>query len=342
MPIPWEKLVAARKLIKLDRKQKRKEKRAAIREERRRRAEESSRSRRRTSSSRESSTTSSSSVLSSSPSRKRSRRSVTPPQASEVAAGAPKRPQPPPSCSVTPPVVVGEPPQRPQQPQQPKSPEVKVVGSKPAPKRERQVEVSRKEAGKIPPLPLPVAQPPPPAVPPPPQQQKKPAAAVEPIREVEVQGRIKRGLQVKVTNPEAEARSADHSRKKPAKERLGSPVKPDREEVIERLRGLAAAGSSSSAEARPPSPRGAEADRHRRVTKEYPSVLEQEAYAVVPVHLSDFRTINDVVERMQTLRHPTLRNEIVKFRNVLLRRLNDQALGPEAQRLVQSYCHKRK
>ena len=145
-----------------------------------------------------------------------------------------------------------------------------------------------------------------------------------------------------MTNPEAEARSADHSRKKPAKERLGSPVKPDREEVIERLRGLAAAGTSSGAEARPPSPRGAEADRHRRATKEYPSVLEQEAYAVVPVHLSDFRTINDVVERMQTLRHPTLRNEIVKFRNVLLRRLNDQALGPEAQRLVQSYCHKRK
>ena len=330
MPIPWKELEAARKLIKLDRKEKRRAERRKIRAERRKKAEESSaaskssgsrgrnRGRQALSSTSDSSSSSSSSALSSSPSRKRSRRSATPP------------------------VVVGEPPQRPQQPQQPKSPEVKVVGSKPAPKRERQVEVSRKEAGKIPPLPLPVAQPPPPAVPPPPQQQKKPAAAVEPIREVEVQGRIKRGLQVKVTNPEAEARSADHSRKKPAKERLGSPVKPDREEVIERLRGLAAAGSSSSAEARPPSPRGAEADRHRRVTKEYPSVLEQEAYAVVPVHLSDFRTINDVVERMQTLRHPTLRNEIVKFRNVLLRRLNDQALGPEAQRLVQSYCHKRK
>ena len=315
MPIPWKELEAARKLIKLDRKEKRRAERRKIRAERRKKAEESSaasgsggrnRGRQALSSTSDSSSSSSSSALSSSPSRKRSRRSVTP-QARGTVVGAPERPQ------------------------QPKSPEVKVVGSKPAP---------RKEAAKIPPLP--VAQPPPPAVPPPPQQQRKPAAAVEPIREVEVQGRIKRGLQVKVTNPEAEARSADHSRKKPAKERLGSPVKPDREEVIERLRGLAAAGSSSGAEARPPSPRGAEADRHRRATKEYPSVLEQEAYAVVPVHLSDFRTINDVVERMQTLRHPTLRNEIVKFRNVLLRRLNDQALGPEAQRLVQSYCHKRK
>ena len=163
---------------------------------------------------------------------------------------------------------------------------------------------------------------------------------------------MKRGLQVKVTNQEAEARSTDQGCKRPAKERLGSPVNRDRGEVIERLRELAAAGSSTGAEAIPPPPRGAEAisppprgveaDKHRRTTEEYPSVLEQEAYAVVPVHLSDFRIVNDVVERMQTLRHPTLRDELVTFRNMLLRRLNDQALGPEAQRLVQSYCHKRK
>ena len=166
---------------------------------------------------------------------------------------------------------------------------------------------------------------------------------------VRLKDHLKRGLQV--TNPEAEARSADHSRKRPAKERLGSPVNRDRGEVIERLRELATAGSSSGAEAIPtpreveaksPSLRGAEADSHRRTTKEYPSVLEQEAYAVVPVHLSDFKTVNDVVERMQTLGHPTLRNELVSFRNMLLSRLNDQALGPETQRLVRSYCHKRK
>ena len=327
MPIPWEKLVAARKLIRLDRKQKRKAERAAIRAERRRKAEESSRSRRRTSSSSESSTTSSSSVLSSSPSRKRSRRSLTPPQASEATAGAPLRPQAASRRSVTPPAVVGEPPQRPQQPQQPKSPEVKVVGSKPAP---------RKEAAKIPPLPLPVAQPPPPAVPPPPQQQNKPATAVEPIREVEVQGRIKRGLQVKVSNPEAESRSADHSHRRPAKERLGSPVNRDREEVVEKLRELAA-GSSSGA----PPPRGAEADKHRRTATRNATVLHEEAYAIIPIHLDDFRVVNDLVEQLQFLRHPNLREDIIKFRNVLLRRLNDQALGPEAQRAVTSYCRTR-
>ena len=332
MPIPWEKLVAARKLIKLDRKQKRKAERAAIRAERRRKAEESSRSRRRTSSSSESSTTSSSSVLSSSPSRKRSRRSLTPPQASEATAGAPLRPQAASRRSVTPPAVVGEPPQRPQQPQQPKSPEVKVVGSKPAP---------RKEAAKIPPLPLPVAQPPPPAVPPPPQQQKKPAAAVEPIREVEVQGRIKRGLQVKVSNPEAESRSADHSHRRPAKERLGSPVNRDREEVVEKLRELAAGSSSGGSEARPPPPRRAEADKHRRTATRNATVLHEEAYAIIPIHLDDFRVVNDLVEQLQFLRHPNLREDIIKFRNVLLRRLNDQALGPEAQRAVTSYCRTR-
>ena len=183
----------------MDRKEKRRAERRKIRAERRKKAEESSaaskssgsrgrnRGRQALSSTSDSSSSSSSSALSSSPSRKRSRRSVTP-QARGTVVGAPERPQ------------------------QPKSPEVKVVGSKPAP---------RKEAAKIPPLPLPVAQPPPPAVPPPPQQQKKPAAAVEPIREVEVQGRIKRGLQVKVTNPEAEARSADHSHKRPAKKMDG-------------------------------------------------------------------------------------------------------------------------
>ena len=112
---------------------------------------------------------------------------------------------------------------------------------------------------------------------------------------VHVKDHLKRGLQVKVTIAEAEVRSEDHSRKRPAMERLGSPVNPDRGEVIERLRELAAAGDSSGAEAKPPSPRGAKADRHRRATKEYPSVLEQESYAVVTFHLSDFRTINDVV-----------------------------------------------
>ena len=328
MPIPWKELEAARKLIKLDRKEKRRAERRKIRAERRKKAEESSaaskssgsrgrnRGRQALSSTSDSSSSSSSSALSSSPSRKRSRRSATPP------------------------VVVGEPPQRPQQPQQPKSPEVKVVGSKPAPKRERQVEVSRKEAAKIPPLPLPVAQPPPPAVSPPPQQQKKPAAAVEPIREVEVQGRIKRGLQVKVTNPEAEARSVDHSRKRSAKERLGSPVNRDREEVVEKLRELAA-GTSSGTEARPPPPRGAEADKHRRTAARNVTVLHEEAYAIIPIHLDDFRVVNDLVEQLQFLRHPNLREDIIKFRNVLLRRLNDQALGPEAQRAVTSYCRTR-
>ena len=339
MPIPWEKLVAARKLIRLDRKQKRKAERAAIRAERRRKAEESSRSRRRTSSS-ESSTTSSSSVLSSSPSRKRSRRSLTPPQASEATAGAPLRPQAASRRSVTPPAVVGEPPQRPQQPQQPKSPEVKVVGTKPAPKRERQIEASRKEAAKIPPLPA--AQPAlPPRPPTPPQQQKKPAAAAEPIREVEVQGRIKRGLQVKVSNPEAESRSADHSHRRPAKERLGSPVNRDREEVVEKLRELAAGSSSGGSEARPPPPRRAEADKHRRTATRNATVLHEEAYAIIPIHLDDFRVVNDLVEQLQFLRHPNLREDIIKFRNVLLRRLNDQALGPEAQRAVTSYCRTR-
>ena len=319
MPIPWKELEAARKLIKLDRKEKRRAERRKIRAERRKKAEESSaaskssgsrgrnRGRQALSSTSDSSSSSSSSALSSSPSRKRSRRSATPP------------------------VVVGEPPQRPQQPQQPKSPEVKVVGSKPAP---------RKEAAKIPPLPLPVAQPPPPAVPPPPQQQKKPAAAVEPIREVEVQGRLKRGLQVKVTNPEAEARSADQSHKRPAKERLGSPVNRDREEVVEKLRELAA-GSSSGAEARPPPPRGAEADKHRRTATRNVTVLHEEAYAIIPIHLDDFRVVNDLVEQLQFLRHPNLREDIIKFRNVLFRRLNDQALGPEAQRAVTSYCRTR-
>ena len=317
MPIPWKELEAARKLIKLDRKEKRRAERRKIRAERRKKAEESSaaskssgsrgrnRGRQALSSTSDSSSSSSSSALSSSPSRKRSRRSATPP------------------------VVVGEPPQRPQQLQQPKSPEVKVVGSKPAP---------RKEAAKIPPLP--VAQPPPPAVPPPPQQQRKPAAAVEPIREVEVQGRIKRGLQVKVTNPEAEARSVDHSRKGSAKERLGSPVNRDREEVVEKLRELAA-GSSSGAEARPPPPRGAEADKHRRTATRNVTVLHEEAYAIIPIHLDDFRVVNDLVEQLQFLRHPNLREDIITFRNVLLRRLNDQALGPEAQRAVTSYCRTR-
>ena len=316
MPIPWKELEAARKLIKLDRKEKRRAERRKIRAERRKKAEESSaaskssgsrgrnRGRQALSSTSDSSSSSSSSALSSSPSRKRSRRSVTP-QARGTVVGAPERPQ------------------------QPKSPEVKVVGSKPAP---------RKEAAKIPPLP--VAQPPPPAVPPPPQQQKKPAAAVEPIREVEVQGRIKRGLQVKVTNPEAEARSADHSHKRPAKERLGSPVNRDREEVVEKLRELAA-GTSSGTEARPPPPRGAEADKHRRTATRNVTVLHEEAYAIIPIHLDDFRVVNDLVEQLQFLRHPNLREDIIKFRNVLLRRLNDQALGPEAQRAVTSYCRTR-
>ena len=260
---------------------------------------------------------------------------MTPPQASEATAGAPLRPQSASRRSVTPPAVVGEPPQRPQQPQQPKSPEVKVVGTKPAPKRERQIEASRKEAAKIPPLPA--AQPAlPPRPPTPPQQQKKPAAAVEPIREVEVQGRIKRGLQVKVSNPEAESRSADHSHRRPAKERLGSPVNRDREEVVEKLRELAA-GSSSGA----PPPRGAEADKHRRTATRNATVLHEEAYAIIPIHLDDFRVVNDLVEQLQFLRHPNLREDIIKFRNVLLRRLNDQALGPEAQRAVTSYCRTR-
>ena len=321
MPIPWEKLVAARKLIRLDRKQKRKAERAAIRAERRKKAEESSaasksggsrsrRGRQALSSTSDSSSSSSSSALSSSPSRKRSRRSVTP-QARDTVVGAPERPQ---------------------QPQQPKSPEVKVVGSKPAP---------RKEAAKIPPLPLPVAQPPPPAVPPPPQQQNKPATAVEPIREVEVQGRIKRGLQVKVSNPEAESRSADHSHRRPAKERLGSPVNRDREEVVEKLRELAAGSSNGGSEARPPPPRRAEADKHRRTATRNATVLHEEAYAIIPIHLDDFRVVNDLVEQLQFLRHPNLREDIIKFRNVLLRRLNDQALGPEAQRAVTSYCRTR-
>ena len=177
-------------------------------------------------------------------------------------------------------------------------------------------------------------------MPPPPQQQRKPAAAVEPIREVEVQGRIKRGLQVKVTNPEAEARSADHSHKRPAKERLGSPVNRDREEVVEKLRELAA-GTSSGTEARPPPPRGAEADKHRRTAARNVTVLHEEAYAIIPIHLDDFRVVNDLVEQLQFLRHPNLREDIIKFRNVLLRRLNDQALGPEAQRAVTSYCRTR-
>ena len=171
-----------------------------------------------------------------------------------------------------------------------------------------------------------------------------------------MQGRLKKGIKVKIPV----------ENKRPARERLGSPVHRNREEVVEKLRELASAGSSSAeargaeaisppprraeatpppargAEAIPPPAGGAEADRHRRTTKEYSSVLAQEGYVVIPVHLNDFRIVNDVVERMQTLRHPTLRDELVTFRNMLLRRLNDQALGPEAQRVVQSYCHKRK
>ena len=156
---------------------------------------------------------------------------------------------------------------------------------------------------------------------------------------VRLKDHLKRGLQV--TNPEAEVRSADHSRKRPAKERLGSPVNRDRGEVIERLRELAAAGSSSGAEARPPPPRGAEADRHRRTATRNVTVLHEEAYAIIPIHLDDFRVVNDLVEQLQFLRHPNLREDIITFRNVLLRRLNDQALGPEAQRAVTSYCRTR-
>ena len=345
MPIPWKELQAARKVIKLARKEKRKAERKAIRTERRRKAEESSKSRRRTSSSSssESSTTSSSSALSSSPPRKKSRRSVTP-LGILTAVGEPQRPQ----QSQARDTAVGE-PERPQQPK--KSPDVEVelevVATKPAPRRERQVELSRaKEAATIPPLP------PRPATPP--QQQKKPAAKPEPLGgkkeaankrdssnersfpAVHVQGRLKKGIKVKIPV----------ENKRPARERLGSPVHRDREEVVEKLRELASAGSSSAeargAEAISPPPRRAEANRQRKTTKEYPSVLEQEAYAVIPVHLDDFMVINEVVERMQTLRHPALREEIITLRNVLLRRLNDQALGPEAKRAVVSYCRERK
>ena len=113
--------------------------------------------------------------------------------------------------------------QRPQQ-SQAKSPEVEVVATKSAPKRERQVEVSRtKEAAKIPPLPA--APPPPPVAPPPPPThppQQKPAATVDSADKsfpsVRVKNDVKRGLQVKVTNQEAEARLVDHSRKRPAKD----------------------------------------------------------------------------------------------------------------------------
>ena len=340
MPIPWKELQAARKVIKLARKEKRKAERKAIRTERRRKAEESSKSRRRTSSSSESSTSSSSSALSSSPPRKRSKRSVTP-QAKETAAGEPQRPQ----QSQTRDTAVGEP----ERPQQPKSPEVKVVATKPAPRRERQVELSRaKETATIPPLPQR-----PPTSPPPPQQ-KRPAAKAEPLGEkreaankhessnegsfpaVNIQGRIKKGIKVKIPV----------ENRRPARERLGSPVHRKREEVVEKLRELASAGSSSAeakgAEATSPPPRGPEANRHRRTSKEYPSVLDQEAYAVIPVHLDDFKIINKVVERMQILRHPTLRKEIITLRNVFLRRLNDQALGPEAVEVVQTYCRERK
>ena len=340
MPIPWKELQAARKVIKLARKEKRKAERKAIRTERRRKAEESSKSRRRTSSSSESSTSSSSSALSSSPPRKRSKRSVTP-QAKETAVGEPQRPQ----QSQARDTAVGEP----ERPQQPKSPEVKVVATKPAPRRERQVELSRaKETATIPPLPQR-----PPTSPPPPQQ-KKPAAKAEPLGEkreaankhessnegsfpaVNIQGRIKKGIKVKIPV----------ENRRPARERLGSPVHRKREEVVEKLRELASAGSSSAeakgAEATSPPPRGPEANRHRRTSKEYPSVLDQEAYAVIPVHLDDFKIINEVVERMQILRHPTLRKEIITLRNVFLRRLNDQALGPEAVRVVQTYCRERK
>ena len=340
MPIPWKELQAARKVIKLARKEKRKAERKAIRTERRRKAEESSKSRRRTSSSSESSTSSSSSALSSSPPRKRSKRSVTP-QAKETAVGEPQRPQ----QSQTRDTAVGEP----GRPQQPKSPEVKVVATKPAPRRERQVELSRaKETATIPPLPQR------PSTPPPPPQQKRPAAKAEPLGEkreaankhessnegsfpaVNIQGRIKKGIKVKIPV----------ENRRPARERLGSPVHRKREEVVEKLRELASAGSSSAeakgAEATSPPPRGPEANRHRRTSKEYPSVLDQEAYAVIPVHLDDFKIINEVVERMQILRHPTLRKEIITLRNVFLRRLNDQALGPEAVEVVQTYCRERK
>ena len=341
MPIPWKELQAARKVIKLARKEKRKAERKAIRTERRRKAEESSKSRRRTSSSSESSTSSSSSALSSSPPRKRSKRSVTP-QAKETAVGEPQRPQ----QSQARDTAVGEP----GRPQQPKSPEVKVVATKPAPRRERQVELSRaKETATIPPLPQRPSTPPPP-----PPQQKRPAAKAEPLGEkreaankhessnegsfpaVNIQGRIKKGIKVKIPV----------ENRRPARERLGSPVHRKREEVVEKLRELASAGSSSAeakgAEATSPPPRGPEANRHRRTSKEYPSVLDQEAYAVIPVHLDDFKIINEVVERMQILRHPTLRKEIITLRNVFLRRLNDQALGPEAVEVVQTYCRERK
>ena len=341
MPIPWKELQAARKVIKLARKEKRKAERKAIRTERRRKAEESSKSRRRTSSSSESSTSSSSSALSSSPPRKRSKRSVTP-QAKETAVGEPQRPQ----QSQTRDTAVGEP----GRPQQPKSPEVKVVATKPAPRRERQVELSRaKETATIPLLPQRPSTPPPP-----PPQQKRPAAKAEPLGEkreaankhessnegsfpaVNIQGRIKKGIKVKIPV----------ENRRPARERLGSPVHRKREEVVEKLRELASAGSSSAeakgAEATSPPPRGPEANRHRRTSKEYPSVLDQEAYAVIPVHLDDFKIINEVVERMQILRHPTLRKEIITLRNVFLRRLNDQALGPEAVEVVQTYCRERK
>ena len=341
MPIPWKELQAARKVIKLARKEKRKAERKAIRTERRRKAEESSKSRRRTSSSSESSTSSSSSALSSSPPRKRSKRSVTP-QAKETAVGEPQRPQ----QSQTRDTAVGEP----GRPQQPKSPEVKVVATKPAPRRERQVELSRaKETATIPPLPQRPSTPPPP-----PPQQKRPAAKAEPLGEkreaankhessnegsfpaVNIQGRIKKGIKVKIPV----------ENRRPARERLGSPVHRKREEVVEKLRELASAGSSSAeakgAEATSPPTRGPEANRHRRTSKEYPSVLDQEAYAVIPVHLDDFKIINEVVERMQILRHPTLRKEIITLRNVFLRRLNDQALGPEAVEVVQTYCRERK
>ena len=318
---------------------KREEKRAKRKAEKAQRAEESS-SRRRISSSSSSSESSTSSAADPSPRRspspKRSKRSATP---------------------------------------QPPREEIEVVATKPAPREgQRSIENSRaREAATIPPLPAAPAAPTRPPTPPP--QQRKPAAKVEPLggkREasrdssnersfpaVHVQGRIKRGIQVKIP--------VEGENRRPAKERLGSPVRRDRrEEVIEKLRDLAAAGSSSGAEAIPPprraevtppptrgcaASRGAEAtpqpargaeDRHRRTTKEYSSVLSEEAYALVPVHLDDFKIVNDMVERMQTLRHPTLRNELITLRNMLLRRLNDQALGPEATRVVQSYCHGRK
>ena len=325
---------------------KREEKRAKRKAEKAQRAEESS-SRRRISSSSSSSESSTSSAADPSPRRspspKRSKRSATP---------------------------------------QPPREEIEVVATKPAPREGQRLVERAREAATIPPLPAPPAAPTRPPTPPP--QQRKPAAKVEPLggkREasrdssnersfpaVHVQGRIKRGIQVKIP--------VEGENRRPAKERLGSPVRRDRrEEVIEKLRELAAAGSSSGAEAIPPprraevippprraevtppptrgcaASRGAEAtpqpargaeDRHRRTTKEYSSVLSEEAYALVPVHLDDFKIVNDMVERMQTLRHPTLRNELITLRNMLLRRLNDQALGPEATRVVQSYCHGRK